>query len=104
MILLSPVQFHEECPRNQGLWVVYKCNGKCNLLFDICATITIPSDRLHAEIIKPVKMNFTQRIVKAELDTQKLCCKVVEAIAIVDRSLGLDFLESYKYLIPHRWF
>lgn len=62
------------------------------------------SDRLHAEIIKPVKMKFTQRIVKAELDIQKLCCTVVVAIAIVDRSLGLDFLESYKYLIPHRWF
>lgn len=106
MILLSLVQFHEECPRNQGIWVVYKCNGKGNLLLDICATITIQSDRGHAEIIKPVKMNFAQRIVKAELDTQKLCCKVVVivAIAIVDRSLGLDFLESYKYLIPHRWF
>lgn len=99
MILLYLVQFHEECPKNQGIWVVYKCNGKCNLLLDTCATITIPSDRLHAEIIKPVKMNFTQRIVKAELDIHKLCCKVVVAIAIVDRSLGLDFLESYKYLI-----
>lgn len=82
MILLSLVQFHEECPRNQGIWVVYKCNGKCNLLLDTCATNSIPSDRLHAE-----------------LDTQKLCCKVGEAIAIVDRSLGLDFLESYKCLI-----
>lgn len=71
-------------------------------MLDICATITIPSDRVHAEIIKPVKINFAQRIVKAELDTQT--CKVVVAIAIVDRSLGLDFLESYKYLIPHRWF
>lgn len=99
IILLSLVQFIEESPRNQGIWVVYKCNGKCNLLLDTCATNSIPSDRLHAEIIKPVKMNFTQRIVKAELDTQKLCCKVGEAIAIVDRSLGLDFLESYKCLI-----
>lgn len=100
---MSLVQFIEESPRNQGIWVVYKCNGKCNLLLDPCATNSIPSDRLHAEIIKPVKMNFTQRIVKAELDTQKLCCKVGEAIAIVDRSLGLDFLESYKCLIDGFW-
>lgn len=100
---MSLVQFIEESPRNQGIWVVYKCNGKCNLLLDTCATNSIPSDRLHAEIIKPVKMNFTQRIVKAELDTQKLCCKVGEAIAIVDRSLGLDFLESYKCLIDGFW-